>query len=236
MRIAICDDENYCCRVLRAKLEAYAQKRALIFIYDNFSDGRKLLKSNLSYDLIFLDYKMRGLNGIDTARELRKRNDKTTIIFLTGIFDAVYDSFEVKAFRFLSKPINDVRLCKALDDFLASFNDGECLCLTDCPKIIKVEYDDIFYIEANEKSCTIHTLSKSIKYPHLLLQVEKLLPQDRFFRCHKSFIVGFKHVVSLEQRTITLGNAVTVDLSRNKVIPFKSLYIDYLRKYSFERV
>ena len=154
MRIAVCDDEKYFRSILKRKLEIYAKKRALIFNYDDFTDGTELLKSSRSYDLIFLDYKMNELNGMDTARKLREKNDKTTVIFLTGITDVVYESFEVKAFRFLTKPIDEVRLHKALDDFLLSFDDDKYLSLTDCPRIIRIEYDDILYIEAKAKNST----------------------------------------------------------------------------------
>ena len=235
VRIAVCDDEKYFRGILKRKLEIYAKKKAMIFLYDDFADGKELLKSTCSYDLIFLDYKMDELNGIDTARKLREKNDKTTIIFLTSIIDAVYDSFEVNTFRFLSKPIDDDRLYKALDDFLKSLNENNFLSLMACPKIIRIEYDDILYIEAKGKSCTIHTINKTIEYPQLLLTVEDKLPEDRFLRCHKSFIIGFKHISARDGSKITFTNGEKVDLSRKNTDLFKTKYIDYLKRYSFER-
>lgn len=235
MRIAICDDERHFRSILKQKLEIYAKNRAMILIYDDFTDGSELLKSTRFYDLIFLDYQMNELNGMDTARQLRDKNNKTTIIFLTAVPDIVYDTFEVKAFRFLNKPIEDERLYKALDDFLKSFSDDEYLSLIERGKIVRIEYNDILYVEANGKKCLIHTINDTIEHTQFLLSVEGKLPKDRFFRCHKSFIVGFKHIVSRDGNEITLDNGDKVDLTKSKAESFKNQYIDYLKRYSFER-
>ncbi len=234
MRIALCDDEKYMRMMLRERLDAYAKKRALVFNYEDFADGSELLKADRIFDLIFLDYKMKELNGMDTARELRNRNVKTAIVFLTSISDIIRDTFEVNTFRFLDKPIINEKLYKALDDFLKSFTEDEYLSLLDCPKIIRIRYDDIYYAEATNKTCIIHTVNEDIDYPFVLLKIEKMLPADRFIRTHKSFIVGFKHIISRSAYTITLDNKQEIDLGRNHVASFKEKYIDYMSRYYFD--
>lgn len=69
-----------------------------------------------------------------------------------------------------------------------------------------------------------------------MAEIENLLPKDRFFRCHKSFIVGFKHIKERAGNRITLDNEAKVDLTSKKVTPFKNAYMDYMKRYVFDDV
>ena len=82
MRIAICDDEKYFRDVLKEQLNKYTNEYGVDFVYSEFSSGELLLESNIDFDLIFIDYQMHSINGIDTIDFLRKRNDKTIVILI----------------------------------------------------------------------------------------------------------------------------------------------------------
>ena len=84
MRIAICDDENMQLYMTKTSLEtAY---KSLDLVVDTYNSGVGLLNAvdDVHYDLIILDIEMPGQNGIDTAKKLRKIEDKTAIVFLTS--------------------------------------------------------------------------------------------------------------------------------------------------------
>lgn len=119
MKIAICDDQMAMHTELKKHLENYAQKRNLIMIYNDYTNGFDLISSQNEYDIIFMDYQMAEIDGLETARQIRKKNTDTTIIFLTSFPDIVFDTFEVNAYRFLVKPIDDARLEAALDSYLS---------------------------------------------------------------------------------------------------------------------
>ena len=106
MRIAICDDEKVFRDILKKELEKYAKEFGLDFVYTEFSSGEMLLSSDVDFDLIFMDYQMRTINGIDTVDRMRKRNDKTVVVFITSYPDVAIESIKVQPHRFLSKPIN----------------------------------------------------------------------------------------------------------------------------------
>ena len=56
-------------------------------------------------EIYFLDIEMKKLTGMDVARKIRERNDKSEIIFTTGLIDYIHDGYEVRAYRYLLKPI-----------------------------------------------------------------------------------------------------------------------------------
>ena len=73
---------------------------------DKYYSGEALLDSAVNYDMVFLDYKMDGVDGLETARIMRKNNMDCTIIFITNHPDFIYESFEVETFRFFKKPLD----------------------------------------------------------------------------------------------------------------------------------
>jgi len=235
MRIAICDDEKVFRKMLKSELNIYAKDKALDFLYDDFTDGESLLKSKSIYDLIFMDYMMGEINGVETARKLREKNDKTVIMFLSSHSQAVFESFEVNTFRFLVKPIDKKTLFKALDDYFLLYSKENFLVLTDCPKIIRLNCDDIIYVEARNKSSVIRLEDREIEYPRVLSELEKKLPADIFFKSHRSFIINFKHFKEQSgNKELVLSNGERAVLSKNNLPKFKVKYNDYLKKYIFE--
>ena len=74
------------------------------------------------FDLVFLDYQMPGINGLQAAKMIRMRNNLCTILFLTNYPEIVYDTFIYDTFRFLIKPLNHDKLNEALDSFRKKIN------------------------------------------------------------------------------------------------------------------
>ena len=95
MKIAICDDQKIMRDILKEQLEIYASNRKNCFVYTEYDNGLDMIKDNVVYDLIFMDYQMDRINGIDTAKELRQRKIETPIIFLTSFPDVVSASIRI---------------------------------------------------------------------------------------------------------------------------------------------
>ena len=110
MRIAICDDEIPMHDLLKRHLDSYARKRNLSVMYSDYTGGQELLAFPQDLDLIFMDYQMKDLDGLETARRLRAAHIDTPIIFLTSFPHIVFDTFEVHAYRFLVKPVDPEKL------------------------------------------------------------------------------------------------------------------------------
>lgn len=117
MKIAICDDEAFWINELRVLLEEYYITRHIDCYFTLFLSGTELLLTHDKFDVIFMDYQMDDLNGIEAARKIRMQNNKCAIIFVSSYPDIAIDTFEVDAYRFLVKPFDKDKLFKSLDDY-----------------------------------------------------------------------------------------------------------------------
>ena len=101
MRIAICDDEQNYRNLITKYIRFYFQEHLLDLEYDEFSSGEELLLSNKKFDIVFLDIEMNELNGIQTAKELNKRNKKTIIFIITAYQKYLDDAMDLNVFRYI---------------------------------------------------------------------------------------------------------------------------------------
>ena len=82
MRIAVCDDEKIIFSELNTLFNEYSKMTAEIISATHFSSGRDLLASSIQFDLIFMDYQMDGLDGMETSRALRRSGSRSWITAL----------------------------------------------------------------------------------------------------------------------------------------------------------
>ena len=66
-------------------------------------------------DIVFLDIQMEGMNGIDTARVLREKQEDTVLIFITGVKEYVFEAFDVAAFHYLLKPVDEKKFSEVFE-------------------------------------------------------------------------------------------------------------------------
>lgn len=233
MKIAICDDEMIFHAELKKCMDEYAKLRAIDIIYSDYTDGKDLIAANKEFDIIFMDYQMNTINGLDTARKLRKKNINTTIIFLTSYPDIVFDVFEVNTFRFLMKPINMQKLIDAMDSYLKSQDNSNYIIIKVDDITKKVNQNDIIYVEANDKYCYIRTTTDNILYKKTLAELEETLTLDVFFRCHRSYLVNFNHIASHTSNDITFDNSEKAQISKTKLTRFKSAFLAHIKSHNF---
>ncbi len=233
MRIAICDDETPMHSLLKRHLDNYARRRNLFFTYFHFKDGRELLASPQEFDMIFLDYQMKETDGLETARKLRASHIDTPIIFLSSFPHIVFDTFEVNAYRFLVKPVDPEKLAAAMDNFLSEQETDQYIVVKDGDVSRRINIDDIVYAEASDKYCFVRTTEEGFVYKKTLAELESQLPEDQFFRSHRTYLIGFRHVVSHTETTIVLDNQEKALISKLKRTPFKKAFQDYIKRYHF---
>ena len=103
MRIAICDDEKIICAILAEKVGKICPDAEII----TYISGKELLDADELPDILLLDIRMPGISGMDVAKTLRDRDWRKILIFITGEEDQVFNSFDLQAFHFLVKPVED---------------------------------------------------------------------------------------------------------------------------------
>lgn len=117
MKIAVCDDEPIFRKQLKAILEEYYCSLDVLVL--SYSSGEELLgavKGN-PFDLVFLDIEMEGIDGLETAKRLNELVSDLPVILLTSHTELAMEGYEVRAFRFLGKPVDKRKLQEALGAF-----------------------------------------------------------------------------------------------------------------------
>lgn len=232
MKIAICDDENIFRKQLMRSLTDYSLEYGLTFLYYEYSDGISMLSDDISYDLIFMDYQMEKMNGINVVSELRKRNDNTVVIFISSYKEIVFESLKVRTYRFLVKPLDREKLYEALNSFLAMQKNERYILLKNdaLDTMQRISEDSVLYAEADNIYCRIRTSESTYTYKKSLSSFEKELSSDFFFRTHRSYIVNFKHIEHYTKNEIIFINNEKALLSKNKYHAFQNAYISFLKR------
>lgn len=235
MKAAICDDESYWRAVLTESLKEYMKKRHIDIITTYFADGASLTKCAKDFDIIFMDYQMKELNGIETAKKIRKTNSSSIIIFVSAFPNVALDTFEVNAFRFLTKPIDKEKLFKSLDDYL-KYEKANFLIFKTHSGTIKIRESDIIYCESKQKHTMIHTQNESYEILINIKEIENKLSKGKFIRCHKSYVVSFFHIKSYDNSEIIFFNNAKAYIGRKFLSDFRTSFQDYVIKYNMEKI
>lgn len=230
MFAALCDDDKYVTEEVKKLILEHAKENRLAVDIDEFESGEKLLNSEKNYDIIVLDYQLGSTDGLTVARELRKRNVLSCIIFLTSYPQFMIDAFEVNTFRFLLKPIDKSRFFKALDDYVRIVDANYPITLLQNKKLEKINSNEICFIEADGKYSNIHLKDTIMHCSKTLSGVAKLLPKYCFVKTHRAFVVNLHYIQSYSSDTVYLSNGESAYLSKNYQKSFQTSYMNFLEK------
>jgi len=233
MRIAICDDEKNIRELIGDKVVKQFPEAEIVF----FSSGEELLLADKNIDILFLDIQMSGKNGMDTARELRKKDKDVILIFVTAVEEYVFQAFDVGAFHYILKPIDDAKfigvLHKAVDELGSksrNVNEEEerYLLINSGGVHTKVIFDDIVYAEVFNRKIVIHKLDDTIEYYGKMSDLESLAG-DSFFRPHRAYLINFKYVEKYDASTVYLENG-SVLMAKQNYPEFVKRYMKYIQR------
>ena len=112
--IAVCDDEVMECSRIAGKIKEILGEMKAPCTIQQFYSGRELLQSSENFDMIFLDIIMGGLDGMRTAQMVREKAYDKLLVFISASRDYVFDAYDVEAFQYLLKPIEDKKLKRVL--------------------------------------------------------------------------------------------------------------------------
>lgn len=237
LRIAICDDEEKQLNKTAALLEAYFQSRSdLNGQVERFLSGSALLEwveEQGGFDLYLLDILMPGLSGIETGRRLRTLGEVGEIVYLTSSNCFAADSYDVRAFFYLLKPVEKAKLFQVLDKVEESLNrrQSSAVVVTTADGPRRILMERIRYVERVGRCmryyCTDSTIdSQTIRVPFREMAIP-LLADRRFYLCGASFVLNFQHVTGVNGQVALLDNGQTVALPRTAAAEFKKAWGNY---------
>lgn len=175
----------------------------------------EVLRTN-SVDLLFLDVQMPELTGISLLKVLQKR---PLVVLTTAYSEYALEGYELDVADYLLKPITFERFLRAVDkvtqrlegkqtpavEKVIQDSGNQFMFVKDGTKLVKVELNDILYIEGLKDYVTIHTKQQKITSLQRMKALEEQLPSDAFIRIHNSFIVSLKAIEVVHRGDVQVG-------------------------------
>ena len=215
MTAIVIDDEPIALRII----ESHAAKVPYLDLKAVFTDAFKAMeylhKENV--DLVFLDIKMPDISGIEFYNSLNK---KPLLIFTTAYSEHAATSFEMDAVDYLLKPFSLSRFIKGCNKAYELFNFRNSTEVADHLYVktgyeqVKVNYDEILYLEASGNYVSFVLTDKTILSRSTFAEVVNLLPAGKFARVHRSYMVSVSKVEKLERHQVNIGK-YKIPLSEN---------------------
>ena len=230
MRIGICDDEKEIRHTFAEKIRRIYPKAEL----EQYPSGEELLSADRMPDILLLDIQMPGLSGMEIAQELRRRNGKMILIFVTALEEYVFQAFDVGAFHYLVKPFEQEKFAEVLRNAIKQkinkkANETEfpkkespCLMITTDGKHLTVNLKDIVYAEVFNRKIIIHTMDGEIEYYGKMKELEQKAG-ELFYRSHRAYLVNLGY--------ITKYNATTIWLEKGQALMAKQNYPEFVKRY-----
>ncbi len=231
MIAAICDDDVIFRKKMREFLLNYKRERRMHLDIVEFSNGNELLSYKYPLDIVFMDYEMPDLNGMETARILRTRTSLCCIIFISSYPQHVFESFEVKTYRYLVKPLDFLKLESVLDHYIREKKMMFPVTVNIDGEHLTINSEEIVYLEGDGKYCIIRTTHECFRASKTIAQIFDLLPQHCFYRAHKSYAVNFYCVHSIKANIVVLTNGEKIKISRTKIVDIKKEYKNFLKHF-----
>jgi DNA-binding LytR/AlgR family response regulator len=231
----IVDDEP----IARDILKQYIMRDERLVLAASFSSATDALReiNSIKPVLMFLDIKMPKISGFELIRSMPQH---PYVIFTTAYREYAVEGFDLNAVDYLLKPFSFDRFLQAVNKAstlilaekaerpaVAPLEDEKDLFVKADGKLVRVKINDIFYIEALKEYVRIFTPEGNWVVYQTMQSLEDKLPKESFYRIHRSYIIGLKHIKSIEGNTVSV-NGVQLPISRytkdgfmEKIAPLK---------------
>ena len=234
MKIAVCDDD----RITREQIASWIKEQVPDAEVITFDAGEEILKLQENFEISFLDVEMKEVSGIDVAKYMREEQEKRSkgksiIIFVTGYREYMEDAFDVNAFHYLLKPIDEKKFNtvfnRAMKEVSMKTKQEELsVIVRNNGMQKKVLLRDIYYIESSNKKVVFHTKDGKIDIYGRMEDWESELG-DSFYRCHRGYLVNLEKIIAYSADTIDIINGDSLILAQKKYADFIKAYMRYAK-------
>ena len=235
VKIAICDDEKN----IRAYLSALVKKQGMECEITEYAAAEDYFADGAEHDILFLDIELEGpgqdMDGMRMARQIRGMEDtkQPIIIFITGYEKYVYDAFDVGAFQYLLKPVDEQKFAEVFRraaEQAAAYTEQD-------KKALMIQYGgtgktiplrDIYYMESQNHKIAVHMKDGVLEYYAKMSDLEEEL-QGQFCRVHKGYLINLSYVDEYNKTEVTLTNGDKLLISKYKYEDFVKAYLRFMQ-------
>lgn len=234
MNIGICDDMKNCCEDVEKHLKFYFNDNKIPYNIYSFTSAQEIIDSNIAFDIVFLDVEMPQMSGLELGKQLRLKNERLIIFIVTAYDRYLDDAFDLNAFRFLSKPIDALRLYSALDSALELLDNRYVTFLDkNTDGYIKVFMRDIVYIEIVGRKTMVVTEKQEYCSKEKYSYWKEKLCASYFAFPHSSYIVNMNYISRYDRVTAVLSfnnKEVLIPVASKKQSEFKKMFFKFVSR------
>lgn len=222
LNIAICDDEVAMTGRLETTLQEIARKNFTQIETEVFWDGRELaetIEEGSCFDIVFLDIEMGQEDGITVAHRIRATDKNVLIVYVTSHGSYMQESFEVRPFRFLIKPVERERLEECFREAYEEISSNDSYFRYSYQRLKhKIPIRDILYFESNRRKIYVVTETGKFELYGKLNEIEESLKISKaaFLRVHQSYLVNYRHVEGLGYDFVMMDNGKRISVSEDR--------------------
>lgn len=225
-KIAICDDESTFAKYIQDTLSEILDTHQIVYQIDVYTSCEALhdlaMDSAVDYDLYFLDFFMDQTDGIEFAVELRKVNQKSSIVFIAASVEYAVRGYDVNALDYLIKPIRRDDLERVVvKDFTRHYL---ILPIYKRRSTVLVRVTEVVYIESRNRNIILYLNNgKEIRYYGSIQQMLCKLSRGIFLRSHQSYIINLNFIREIKYNCAVMDDGRSVPISRK--------YLEEIREY-----
>lgn len=233
IEIAICDDDKFVVDYIVNTLTHISKKNNLYINIHTFTSGMEFISNyntSKSYDIIFLDILLDSLNGIDIAKHIRETNDITKIILISSSSEYILDGYDVEASNYLVKPLDYEKLYKVFIKAIKSLynTNSKLLKINQGSKIITLPLSKVLYFEVYNRKVVAVLDSSTIEFYSRLSDIESLISNYNFVRCHRSYLVNVCKISQLSSSEIILNSLTKIPVGKKYINNVENAFFNFI--------
>lgn len=239
MKVAICDDDINQLALIKTAMQKYAatqgEQTYTIECFNNPLEFLQCLEKIGGYDILLLDVCMPGILGIDIAKEVRKKKEKSEIVFFTTSKDYAVEAFTLKAAHYVVKPFTNEQFTEALDRATEKFKNKQIKNINFKMRsgdLRFVEISEIIYVESFRHSQNVYLKSNEvIEVRQTLTKLFKLFEEvskGQFICPYKGFLVNQKSIQGIKPDRIILKNNKEIPIVKRHFSTIKQQYFSFM--------
>ena len=229
IHVAVVEDDENERLALTSCLKRLEEEEGASFSIIEFPDGETFLRQyQTDYDIVFMDIEMPGINGLETARQLRERDKEVGLIFVTHMAQFAISGYEVEALDFILKPVNYYSFAVKMKRAIArsSQRQKDFLTVKTAEGTVLLRISSIRYLEVLGHYVIYHTTGGDYTEYTALKEAEARIARPYFVHANRSFLVNLRYVDSFKQESVRIGGD-EITISR----PQKKAFIAALTQY-----
>lgn len=232
MKIALVEDNELHRKQIESEIHKFFEElneKCELYMFDNGSDFLDHNENVGGYDLLLLDIKLPGMDGVSVARQVRQKDDKVIIVFITSMTAYAVQGYSVRAMDYILKPINRISFRNTLERARNIYcqKTDHYITVTTSDGLLKMDISQIYYIETENHAVRLYHTKGSLHSGETLKSMEEKLKNADFCRCNNCYLVNLAHVEQVKNGYVIVAG-IELSFSRLRYKPFMETLTNYL--------